>query len=431
MVNPEKIQLTYLTNKIKLLDSILNNVGAYIFSKDIEGRYTYVNQSVLRLFNKTNEEVIGFDDTHFFDMTLSQQLRDNDQKVIREAVALESEETNYIKGSKEAIIYRTVKSPIFDENNIVIGICGVSTDITQERVLQNTIAKQKHLLDAILDNIDSYVYMKDNNRIFRYVNNQVAELFGDTAENIIGKKDTEVLPLETAEHFHESDQKVFDSGEKVTIEESSVDEKGNIRHFISTKIPFQQTDDFPSLIGFSNEVTELFNLKEEFKKQANTEPLTKLFNRRYFVEHAEREFKRARRHSSNVALMSIDIDHFKEVNDKFGHPAGDKVLIEVSNCLTSYIRNEDILARIGGEEFSILLPETTLAAAKEVAERIRLGQSRMSLTGYWQGNINVTVSIGISCLQPNDQSFEQLFLRTDKALYIAKDSGRNTVHCLK
>ena len=431
MVNPETPKIKHLSNKVNLLEGILNNVGAYIYSKDLEGRYTYVNQSVLDLFQKTNAEVIGFDDSHFFDLALSQQLKDNDQKVMREAKSLVSEETNYIKGSKEAIIYRTVKSPLFDENNVVIGVCGVSTDITQEKLLQNTINKQKHLLDAVLDNIDSYIYMKDNQRVFKYVNNKVAELFGESAENIIGKKDTEVLPLETAEHFNESDQRVFDSGKKVTIEESSEDENGDIHHFISTKIPLQQQGELPSLIGFSTDVTELFNLKEEFKKQANTEPLTKLFNRRYFVEHAEREFNRAQRHMSNLALMSIDIDYFKNINDKYGHPAGDKVLIEVSECLNSYIRNEDILARIGGEEFSILLPETTLQAAKEVAERIRVGQSKMSLTGYWQGEINVTVSIGISCLRSNDQSFEQLFSRTDKALYIAKDLGRNAVYDLK
>jgi diguanylate cyclase (GGDEF)-like protein/PAS domain S-box-containing protein len=431
MTHSEEPQLKSLSNKINLLEGILDNLGAYIYSKDTDGCYTYVNQSVLNLFKKTREEVIGFDDSHFFDLTLSQQLKDNDQKVIRDAKPLESEETNYIKDSKIIHIFRTVKSPLFDENNEVIGVCGVSTDITQERTLQNTINKQKHLLNAVLDNIDSYIYMKDSERVFKYVNNKVAELFGDTAENIIGKKDSEVLPPETAEHFHKSDQRVFESGKKVTIEESSEDESGKIHHFISTKIPFQQQGEPPSLIGFSTDVTELFNLKEEFKKQANIEPLTGLFNRRYFVEHAEREFNRALRHSSNLALMSIDIDYFKNINDKYGHPAGDQVLIEVSKCLTSYIRNEDILARIGGEEFSILLPETTLQAARDVAERIRVGQSKMMIKGLWQGEINITVSIGISCLRSNDQNFERLFSRTDKALYIAKDLGRNAVYCLK
>jgi len=431
MQNQESNKLKSLSEQVKLLESILGNVGAYIYSKDIEGRYTYVNQPVLELFNKPLHQVIGFDDSHFFDLSLSQQLKVNDKKVMSEAKSIESEETNYIKDSKKIHIFRTVKSPLFDEKGKVIGVCGVSTDITQEKTLQNTIKKQKHLLDAVLDNIDSYIYMKDSKRVFKYVNNKVAELFNQATENIIGKKDTEILPVETAEHFHNSDKAVFETGKKITIEESSEDENGDIRHFISTKIPFQQEGELPALIGFSTDVTELYNLKEEFKKQANTEPLTKLFNRRYFLDHAEREFNRAKRHSSDLALMSIDIDYFKKINDEFGHPAGDKVLIEVSNSLKSYIRTEDILARIGGEEFSILLPETSLKAAREVAERIRHGQSKMILTGDWTGEISVTLSIGIAIFEASDNKFERLFSRADKALYLAKNAGRNNVHYLR
>jgi len=431
MQNQESNKLKSLSEQVKLLESILGNVGAYIYSKDIEGRYTYVNQPVLELFNKPLHQVIGFDDSHFFDLSLSQQLKVNDKKVMSEAKSIESEETNYIKDSKKIHIFRTVKSPLFDEKGKVIGVCGVSTDITQEKTLQNTIKKQKHLLDAVLDNIDSYIYMKDSKRVFKYVNNKVAELFNQATENIIGKKDTEILPVETAEHFHNSDKAVFDTGKKITIEESSEDENGDIRHFISTKIPFQQEGELPALIGFSTDVTELYNLKEEFKKQANTEPLTKLFNRRYFLDNAEREFNRAKRHSSNLALMSIDIDYFKKINDEFGHPAGDKVLVEISNALKSYIRTEDILARIGGEEFSILLPETSLKAAKEVAERIRHGQSKMILTGDWTGEISVTLSIGIAIFEASDNKFERLFSRADKALYLAKNAGRNNVHYLR
>lgn len=419
-----------LLDKVLFLEGILNNLGAFIYSKEIDGRYTYANQLVLDLFNKTNAQVIGYDDSHFFDLKQSNQLKENDQKVIKNAVTVESEETNFIKSTNEIRTYRTVKSPILDENNRVIGICGVSTDITEEKVMQNNFKNQKHLLDAVLNNIDSFIYMKDNQRTFKYVNNKVAALFGDEAKNIIGKKETEVLPIETADHFHESDKKVFLSGEKQTIEETSHDESGNAHHFISTKIPLQLEGELPAIIGFSTDVTELYNLKEEFKKLANTEPLTKLFNRRYFIAQAEKEFKRDRRHHKNLSLMSIDIDHFKNINDKYGHPAGDKVLIEVSKCLTSFIRSEDVLARIGGEEFSILLPETTLSAAKEAAERIRVAQKEMKLTGNWQGEISLTLSIGVTCLQTEDKDFDNLFSRADKALYIAKNSGRDQVHCL-
>jgi diguanylate cyclase (GGDEF)-like protein/PAS domain S-box-containing protein len=413
-----------------MLGEVLNNVGAFIYTKDLKGFYTYVNQAVLDLFDKKLEEVVGFDDSHFFDLDLSTQLNKNDQKVMLEGITVESEETNYIKSLKETRIYKAVKNPLYDTSGNIIGMCGVSTDITDEKNLQQMVKSQQHLLNAVLDNADAYIYMKDIDRTFQYVNSKVAKLFGNTPENIIGKKDTEVLPIEVAEHFHLSDLKVFETNEKQIIEESSEDERGELRHYISTKIPYQLEEGIPALIGFSTDVTELYALKEEFKKQANTDSLTELYNRRYFTEHSEREFYRAKRHLRIVSLISIDIDHFKNINDCYGHPAGDKVLMSVAKCLLPCIRQEDILARIGGEEFSILLPETTLQSAKVVAERIRLNQSNLSIKGQWKGEITLTVSIGVTCIKFEDDTFDDFFRRGDKALYQAKALGRNQVYCL-
>ncbi len=414
----------------KMLGDVLNNVGAFIYTKDLRGVYTYVNQPVLDLFDKKIEDVIGFDDSHFFDLDLSEQLNKNDQKVMLEGVAVESEEINYIKSLKETRIYKVVKKPLFDTYGNIVGMCGISTDITDEKNLQKMVKSQKHLLNAVLDNADAYIYMKDIERTFQYVNSKVAELFGDRAENIIGKKDTEVLSTEVAEHIHLSEQKVFETNEKQIIEESLQDDSGEVRHYISTKIPYQLEGGIPALISFSTDVTELYALKEEFKKQANTDPLTELYNRRYFTEHAEREFYRAKRHLRIVSLISIDIDHFKDINDSYGHPAGDKVLMSVAKCLLPCIRQEDILARIGGEEFSILLPETTLQSAKVVAERIRLNQSNLFIEGEWKGKITLTVSIGVTCIKFEDDTFDDFFIRADKALYQAKALGRNQVYCL-
>ncbi|MFT5294635.1 MAG: diguanylate cyclase (GGDEF)-like protein/PAS domain S-box-containing protein [Colwellia sp.] len=414
----------------KMLGEVLNNVGAFIYTKDLKGFYTYVNKAVLDLFDKKFDEVVGFDDSHFFDLDLSEQLKKNDQRVMLKGIDVESEETNYIKSLKETRIYKTVKKPLFDKNGNIVGMCGISTDITDEKNLQKMVKSQKQLLNAVLDNADAYIYMKDIERTFQYVNSKVAELFGESADNIIGKKDTEVLSTEVAEHFHLSDQKVFETNEKQIIEESSEDENGELRHYISTKIPYQLEGGIPALIGFSTDVTELYALKEEFKKQANTDSLTELYNRRYFTEHAQREFYRAKRHLRIVSLISIDIDHFKHINDGYGHPAGDKVLISVAKCLLPCIRQEDILARIGGEEFSILLPETTLKSAKVVAERIRLNQSNLSIEGEWKGEITLTVSVGVTCIRFEDDTFDDFFTRADKALYQAKALGRNQVYYL-
>lgn len=417
----------YSDEPSNVTNQILNTIDAYIYTKDLAGKYTYANQAVLALFGKTLSEVIGHGDEVFFDLALSTQLKENDNKVMQEGVRVENEETNFIKAINTTRIYRVVKKPLFNEQGIVNGMCGISTDITADKSLQNQVVEQKYMLDSILNNIDAHVYMKDCERTFLYVNEKVAQLFGAEVDDIVGKKDTEVLSREIADHFYQSDKVVFSSNQKQVIEETATDENGNIHHYISTKIPLLQPGKTPALIGFSSEVTELFELKEKFKELANTDPLTNLYNRRFFTEQAEKEFLRAKRYSHSMTLISIDIDHFKSINDKLGHPAGDQVLIAVAKQLNVGLRQSDILARIGGEEFSILLPETSAEDAMVFAERIRHEQSNLRITGDWQGTIKLSVSIGVSSFNVSDDAFDALFSRADMALYQAKNSGRNKV----
>lgn len=425
----ESLPSRSIEQQVRMLAEVLNTVGAFIYSKDLDGCYTYANQHVLDLFNKPLEDVVGYDDSHFFDLSVSTQLRENDQNVMRNAVTVENEESNLVKSTGEVRIYHTVKKPLFDEQGKVIGMCGVSNDITDERKLQDKLQEKETLLNIVLDNVDAHIYMKDEYRTFKYVNKKVANLFGLPESEIVGKKETEILPEEVAEHFYQSDKKVFDTGEKQTIEEVVEGDEGHTYHYLSVKIPFSFDDNSKHLIGFSTDVTELYRLKEEFRKQANTDPLTGLYNRRYFTENAIREFKRAERNNQPLSVVSIDIDHFKEINDEYGHPVGDQVLIAVSKNLLPNLRSEDVLARIGGEEFSIVLPDTDIQQAEVIAERIRQQQDDICLEGDWKGQIQVKVSAGVATKRADDENFDTLFSRADKALYSAKNNGRNQVYC--
>lgn len=413
--------------RISMLETVLDTVGAYIFTKDTQGRYTYVNKQTLALFDKPLEEVIGFDDSYFFDLNVSNQLRENDLRVLRDKQIVETEEHNHVKATGELRVYRSVKKPLFDENGVVIGMCGISTDITVERELQKTVNEQRTLLNTVLDNIDAHVYMKSSDRRFLYVNQKVANLFGDSADNIIGKLDEQVIPKEVADHFWQSDKRVFETNEKQVTEEIINNNDGTKYHYLSVKMPYHYDANTSALIGFSTDVTELYKLKEEFKRQASTDELTNLFNRRYFFEQAEKELGRARRHNSALSLIAIDIDHFKKINDQYGHPAGDAALIEVANNLKNMARNEDIVARIGGEEFSLLLPQTDLKEAKKVAERICLYHNEFPCEGINGQQYPLTLSIGVSTLSESDANFSSLVIRADQALYQAKQTGRNKV----
>jgi len=414
-----------ITKQLAVLKQVCNTLGAYIYTKDMQGRYTYANQAVLQLFNKALEEVVGFDDTQFFDLDISSHIIKNDNQVMQTATVINAEEINYIKSSGEQRIYHTVKSPLFDDDGRVYGMCGISTDITTEKRLRDLNHEQKQLLDTVLNNIPAYVYIKDEERRFLYANSKVSSLFERPVNDIIGQLETAILPKDIAAHFHESDAKVFKTKSIQRIEETATDSVSNTSHYLSVKAPIT-INNKSALIGFSTDVTELYELKEQFRQQANTDYLTNLYNRRYFIEQAERELTRSQRHALSLTVLSIDIDHFKHINDNYGHTFGDKILIDVSQVLLRGTRQEDIVARIGGEEFAIMLPNTTQSKGTLLAERIRkrLQDHDFSAT---TDDLKVTVSIGITVLSDTDSCFDELLLRVDKALYKAKNKGRNQV----
>jgi diguanylate cyclase (GGDEF)-like protein len=169
-------------------------------------------------------------------------------------------------------------------------------------------------------------------------------------------------------------------------------------------------------------------LMAELREMARTDGLTGLHNRRYFFEVAERELERVRRAGSALAVLLLDLDRFKEINDTFGHQTGDRVLLAVADVLRSQLRAADVPARFGGEELVVLLPDTGLTRAAQAAERLRQAVARTALESP-RGAVAVTLSAGVAALEGAElnESIDTLIGRADEALYAAKGAGRNQV----
>jgi diguanylate cyclase (GGDEF)-like protein len=161
---------------------------------------------------------------------------------------------------------------------------------------------------------------------------------------------------------------------------------------------------------------------ESLRHLAMYDALTELFNRRAFLELAEREIARARRSNAPFAVLMLDLDHFKRINDRHGHPAGDRVLAGFAALLRRCLRAEDLVGRYGGEEFCAVLPGARKREALGVAERIRAQSAKKT---------GITVSIGVTlCPAGSETSLQSAIARADEALYRAKKSGRNRVVAL-
>lgn len=178
------------------------------------------------------------------------------------------------------------------------------------------------------------------------------------------------------------------------------------------------------LIGFRFDITTIKRQERKLTQMAWTDGLTGVLNRSRFVDLANREFKRSVRHGRSLAVLLADVDHFKQINDRHGHAAGDHALVELVKRWQANLRDHDLLGRLGGEEFGIMLPETREVDAFCVAEKIR--QQTESLP-FSFGNIelDITVSIGIGIISEHTESIDDVLLSADKSLYQVKRSGRN------
>jgi len=190
-------------------------------------------------------------------------------------------------------------------------------------------------------------------------------------------------------------------------------------------------DDLQLLLSFANyasialERGAYYSMSEELKMLSMTDPLTSLFNRRYFRERLFEEVERVKRHSECFSSFMIDIDDFKTYNDTYGHIMGDEVLKGVARAIRDAVRSMDVVARYGGEEFAVILPHTNKKDSYVIAERIRKGVEELRLPGTF--GKTPTISLGVAEFPTDASHIDELIHRADSAMYGAKRMGKNRV----
>jgi diguanylate cyclase (GGDEF)-like protein len=180
-----------------------------------------------------------------------------------------------------------------------------------------------------------------------------------------------------------------------------------------------------TMMGVIQDITERKKLECQLEQQANTDFLTGCASRRHFLENAGHEVLRIRRYGGELSMLALDLDNFKTVNDQYGHQSGDLVLKKLAEVCRGMLRDVDLVGRLGGEEFAILLPETGGQLAFEVARRLCQAVATAEVPLSVHNSIHFTTSIGVASLLESDVGIETILNRADQALYKAKHEGRN------
>jgi diguanylate cyclase (GGDEF)-like protein len=220
-------------------------------------------------------------------------------------------------------------------------------------------------------------------------------------------------------------KRMLESGEPYDVEyRIHAPRTGQVKdiHSVAVYDPAQN-----AVFGVLQDVTQQKNVERELERIVQTDTLTHVFSRRFFMELAERELANATRYGRELSVLMLDVDHFKAINDAHGHQAGDLVLRSLGQVFGDILREVDIVGRIGGEEFAVVLPETSVLRAYAVAERLRRSVEATSIALKHGLPIKITVSIGIAVASKSQENIDTMLARADQALYDAKHLGRNQV----
>lgn len=299
----------------------------------------------------------------------------------------------------------------------------------EQRVTQRTreLADSEERLRAVLDNAPMpMVVTRVRDAVIVYGNGPSATIGGRSLEGLVGRP-------ATAFYRDPSDrermQQLFrERGCLQSEEVCLLAADGTELWMLLSMVPVMY-DGEPSVLSTLVDFTDRKRLEIELKRLATTDALTGAVNRRSFLERAQAELSRSRRYGAPVSLVMMDVDHFKRINDTLGHARGDDALCRIVQVCAQVVRKEDVLGRLGGEEFALLLPQTSLEEAHHLVERLRerIASSRMDDGQPGAPAVVLTASFGVTSLRPEDSSVDDLLGRADAALYRAKAAGRNRV----
>lgn len=420
-------QAQALANRLSLA---LDHIPAYIYMKNLQHRYVYANKPTLELFNCSAEELVGSDDGRFFPPQTVAHLNKIDTRVY-ETQQDNAEQVISHDADGQQRVYWEVKTPIYDDNDPskLWGLCGISSDITTLKRQEAALQESERRFHSTFASAPIGMAIVGLDGRFLQVNEALADILGYTVKQLQKKTFQQITHPEDLEKDITQFEQLRDGVIKnYQLEKRYFHKQGNlIWVLLSVSVVRDEADKALYFIAQIQDVTERKYLMDRFVNQARVDYLTNLSNRRYFMEQAEAELHRALRYETPFALLMIDIDHFKQINDTYGHKTGDLVLQKLSELLKQSLREVDILGRIGGEEFAILLPESKLENAVEVAERLRTQIANSMLVEENGVAIRFTVSVGIALLDSGNKTLDALFAQADEALYKAKNSGRNCV----
>ena len=401
------------------LQAIFEHVPAAIALRDLDGRYEHANTYAAAALRLTPEQMIGRHTAQLLPSDIARQVADQDEQLLRSGVPA-SEELTIPSADGTARDYHVVRYPVRDSDGAITGLGTFSVEITERKRAERDLQRERDHSQAIIAAMsEGYALTVDGT--ITAINDALCRLTGFSRQELIGA--VMPFPFWPADEINEAmatrDRIVAAQGG--TFEITLKRRDGSRFDAEITAQPAHHADG--SLLGFVNtlrDITDRKRYEAELTRRATHDPLTGLPNHRAFHERLAAELDRAAADGTPVSVAVLDLDHFKHVNDRYGHQAGDEVLHTVAQRLAGLVGEGELLARVGGEEFAWIWPAVSGLTAYAAVERARHAISATPIAPVGE----LTVSAGVSDLADGGE-LRELYQHADQALYWAKQHGRN------
>ncbi|HEY8099558.1 MAG TPA: EAL domain-containing protein [Burkholderiaceae bacterium] len=413
------------------LDNIADSSPDAIYAKDLNGHYLFINRETTRITGKTLDQVLGCDDTVFFPQQQAAEIRANDLLVLEEKLMNSYEMVlSTLDGERT---YLTTKGPLCDEAGQVIGLFGISRDITERKSKEEALKKSEEKFSKAFQasSVAITIVSMDEGRYID-VNDAFLETSGFQKHEVIGHTSIElkvwVNPGDRQKYIDE----LTKNGSLRNFETRSRMKNGEIRLFLVSS-EFIELQNKTCSLNFILDITERKQAEEAIRNLAYFDALTKLPNRRLLMDRLGHALSASNRSQEFGALMILDLDNFKALNDTKGHDVGDRLLVEVAQRIIASVRQEDSVSRLGGDEYVVMIEglgadETTAASQAEmVAGKIKAALSQPYILSNGGQAHYSSSSIGVTLFRGSELSIDVLLKQADMALYQAKGAGRNAV----
>lgn len=380
------------------------------------------------LMGYSSEKALGQSLTTIFPRYIHNPLKKAFIHCKTERIALETEIVLDYKGQERC--WRSIVSPIVNSTIEKFRIIQTCVEITEKKILEKQLNISMKRFEAVVNNAYDGIITIDEQQNVKLFNEAAQSMFGYSEQEIIGEPLTKLLPEKyQAKHhgyvegFKRSQVDSRPMQTRAAVQGLRKDGSEFAIEVTISKIRIADNVEFTAVI---RDISEKNQLLEELILSSRRDPLTELYNRRYFTELLQSEITRSKRFKRGFSLLMLDIDHFKSINDRFGHACGDAALIAFTKTVTNSTREVDTRCRWGGEEFLVLLPEIPKETAMLVAEKIRKNVENLE-TIYEGDLIKLTVSIGLEYFSGDGIEMSNMINKVDQLLYKAKDTGRNKI----